>query len=80
MGETEIRTLLQQGLPDAHVEVGGDGYHIDIVIVSERFAGQSRVRRQQIVYGALGDAIRSGAIHAVNIKAQTPAEQAAAAG
>lgn len=75
MNEVEIRDLLESSLPGAEVSVGGDGYHIDITVVSDVFAGQSRVRRQQTVYGALGDAIRSGAIHAVNIKAITPAER-----
>jgi acid stress-induced BolA-like protein IbaG/YrbA len=78
MTEDEIRALLQQSLPQALVTVGGDGYHIDIDVVSDAFAGQSRVRRQQIVYAALGDAIRSGAIHAVNIRTSTHAERASA--
>jgi acid stress-induced BolA-like protein IbaG/YrbA len=78
MTEEEIRALLLHAMPGSEITVGGDGYHIDIEVVSDAFAGQSRVRRQQLVYAALGDAIRSGAIHAVNIKTATRAERAAA--
>ena len=79
MDEREIRALLEQGLPGASVEVGGDGYHIDISVVSEAFVGKRRVQRQQMVYAALGDAISSGAVHAVNIRAETAAERASGA-
>ena len=58
--------------------MGGDGYHIDLAVVSDAFEGLSRVRRQQLVYGVLADVIRSGALHAVNIRAQTVAESQAA--
>lgn len=80
MKEDEIQALLLQSIPHAEVVVGGDGYHIDIDVVSDAFAGLSRLRRQQLVYAALGEAIRSGAIHAVNIKASTRAERTAAGG
>jgi acid stress-induced BolA-like protein IbaG/YrbA len=36
------------------------------------------VQRQQRVYAALGEVIRSGALHAVNIRALTQAEAGAA--
>ena len=51
MSEDEIRDLVLAGMPGARVDVGGDGYHIDITVVSEAFAGLTRVRRQQLVYG-----------------------------
>lgn len=78
MTEDEIKGLIAIKFPAAQITVGGDGYHIDIEVVSEAFGGLSRVARQQAVYAALAEAIRSGAIHAVNIKARTPAERAAA--
>ena len=62
------------GMPGADVVVGGDGYHIDLTVVSDAFEGLTRVKRQQLVYGVLTDVIRSGALHAVNIRAQTVAE------
>ena len=62
------------GMPGADVAVGGDGYHIDLTVVSDAFEGLNRVKRQQLVYGVLADVIRSGALHAVNIQARTVAE------
>ena len=66
------------GMPGADVAVGGDGYHIDLTVVSDAFEGLNRVRRQQLVYGVLADVIRSGALHAVNIRARTVAESQSA--
>ena len=66
------------GMPGADVAVGGDGYHIDLTVVSNAFEGLNRVKRQQLVYGVLADVIRSGALHAVNIRARTVAENQAA--
>lgn len=65
------------GMPGADVAVGGDGYHIDLTVVSDAFEGLNRVKRQQLVYGVLADVIRSGALHAVNIRALTAAESQA---
>jgi acid stress-induced BolA-like protein IbaG/YrbA len=78
MTEDEIRALVMAGMPGADVAVGGDGYHIDLTVVSDAFEGLNRVKRQQLVYGVLADVIRSGALHAVNIRARTVAENQAA--
>ena len=77
MTEDEIRALVMAGMPGADVVVGGDGYHIDLTVVSDAFEGLNRVKRQQLVYGVLADVIRSGALHAVNIRALTAAESRA---
>jgi len=76
MGPEDIRQLVAAAMPEAEVSVGGDGYHHELKVISDVFDGMSRVRRQQLVYGHLSEAIRSGALHAVNIKAMTPAEAA----
>lgn len=77
MTEDEIRALVMAGMPGADVAVGGDGYHIDLTVVSDAFEGLNRVKRQQLVYGVLAEVIRSGALHAVNIRALTAAESQA---
>lgn len=77
MTDDEIRALVMAGMPGADVAVGGDGYHIDLTVVSDAFEGLNRVKRQQLVYGVLADVIRSGALHAVNIRALTAAESRA---
>lgn len=77
MTAEEIRTLVMAGLPGAEVAVGGDGYHVDLTVISDVFDGLSRLKRQQAVYATLDAAIRSGALHAVNIHASTVAESRA---
>ena len=70
-----IQVSLEAGLPCEHVEVSGDGAHFEAVIVSEAFAGLSRVRQHQLVYGALGDRMREE-IHALSMQTFTPAQWA----
>ena len=47
--------------------------HFDLVIVSEKFAGASRVRRHRMVYDALSRLMQTD-IHAIRIKALTAEE------
>lgn len=56
-----------------HLSVIGDGQHFEAVVVSEEFAGKSRVQRHQRVYQALGDRMREE-IHALSMKTLTPQE------
>lgn len=78
LSEQQISDLVRATLPDARVSVGGDGYHVEVSVVSNAFTGLRAVQRQQRVYAALGEVIRSGALHAVNIRALTEAEAGAA--
>lgn len=52
----------------------GDGYHYQVVVVSDAFAGKSAVVRQQWVYAQLSDYITSGRLHALTMKTWTTAE------
>lgn len=52
---------------------GGKG-HFEVTIVSTLFSDLSRVRRHQMIYDALSDLIESD-IHALRIRAYTPAER-----
>ncbi len=76
---SEVQQFIAQGLDCEHLEVEGDGRHFFATIVSNEFAGASRVARHQRVYRALGDRMREQ-IHALSMKTLTPAEWAAAAG
>ena len=73
MTADELRQMIEKALPEARVEVSGDGDHFEAVVVSERFEGLTPVKRHQAVYAALGDAF-SGAIHALSLKTLTPGE------
>ena len=72
----EVQARLAQAFAGAEVEVAADGNRFEIRVVSDAFEGQSRVKRQQAVYAEIRDLIASGAIHAVAIRAVTPAESA----
>ena len=55
-----------------HASAGGAG-HFVVEIVSDSFEGKSTIQRHRLVYAALEDAMHSE-IHALSIKATTPAE------
>jgi acid stress-induced BolA-like protein IbaG/YrbA len=75
----DIQRLIEAGLPDAQVQVVGDGQHFEAVIVSPAFAGKSLVAQHQMVYGALGDKMKAE-IHALSMRTLTPEEHAARGG
>jgi acid stress-induced BolA-like protein IbaG/YrbA len=68
-----IKQSIEAALPCQHVEVLGDGEHFQALVVSEQFAGRSRVQRHQLVYAALGDRMREE-IHALSMRTLTPQE------
>jgi BolA family transcriptional regulator, general stress-responsive regulator len=53
----------------------GGQTHFNVTIVSEKFSGLSRVERQRRIYAALEAEFRAG-LHALSLKAVTPAEAA----
>jgi acid stress-induced BolA-like protein IbaG/YrbA len=68
-----IESYLREKLDCQHMAIEGDGAHFQALIVSEAFAGKTRVQRHQIVYGALGGRMREE-IHALSMQTLTPAE------
>ena len=71
-----IRALLAKQFPDSHIETHFEGSHLNVLIVSDAFTGLGPVKKQQAVYAVLNDKIASGEIHAVNIRAFSPAQWA----
>jgi acid stress-induced BolA-like protein IbaG/YrbA len=71
-----IQASIAAGVPCTHLEVRGDGHHFEALIVSAQFEGLSRIRRHQLVYGALGERMRDE-IHALSMTTLTPSEWAA---
>ena len=55
-----------------HASAGGAG-HFAVEIVSDAFENKNLIQRHRLVYKALEDAMHSE-IHALSIKASTPAE------
>ena len=68
-----IQKNIEQGMTTSYLKVVGDGQHFEAVIVSEEFAGMSRIQRQQRVNKTLGDRM-DGEIHALSMKTFTPQE------
>jgi len=76
MDALTLERMIGSGIPGAQVEVvdlHGTGDHFDVTVVAPQFEGMSLVERHRSVYAAIGDAM-SGAIHALMIKALTPAQ------
>jgi acid stress-induced BolA-like protein IbaG/YrbA len=69
----DVRRWIAAGLACDELQVDGDGRHFDALVVSAAFEGKSRVQRHQLVYRALGERMREQ-VHALSIKALTPAE------
>lgn len=81
----KIRQLLTAQLAPLSLEIRDDsakhaghagareGGHFSVVVVSEQFAGRTRMQRHQLVYDAVSDLMRTE-IHALSIQARTPQE------
>ena len=67
-----VQTIIQERLSNAEVKVVGDGQHFEAIIVSPDFAGKTRVKQHQIVYGVLQDELATETIHALSLKTFTP--------
>ncbi|MDX1457984.1 MAG: BolA family protein [Marinobacter sp.] len=80
MESHEVAELVKKALPDCEIEVQSEGNHFLVIAVGDRFEGLSPVKKQQLIYGALNQQLADGTIHALTIKAFTPAQWAARQG
>ena len=76
METSEIEKIISTGIAGSEVTVTADGSKYTAIIVSEEFEGKTMVAEQKMVYALVNEHIQSGAIHALTIKAYTPAEWA----
>jgi len=70
MSANEIESLIKQALPDAEIRIEdlrGDGDHYLAYVVSDAFAGKSRVQQHQMVYQALQGRM-GGELHALALQ------------
>src|SRR5690625_3495312 len=63
MQPEQIQAQIESQIPDSQVQVGIEGSHISLIVVSPAFEGLSSVKRQQTVYATLADRIADGSIH-----------------
>jgi acid stress-induced BolA-like protein IbaG/YrbA len=65
----KIKGSIESGIPDARVEVTpGSAGHFEIRVVSETFAGRTRVQQQQSVYKTITHLMqgKNPPVHAVD--------------
>jgi len=70
----ELEQRIASALPGAEVSVDdltGGGDHFRAEVVSDHFAGLSRIEQHKLVYDVFGSEV-GGPIHALSIKTSTP--------
>ena len=70
----ELQVKDQSHLHAGHAGAQEGKGHFDVRIVSDKFAGQSRINRHRMVYDALGSFMQSD-IHALQINAVSPQDR-----
>ena len=65
--EEQIKQAIESSVPESTAEVGGDGRHFEIRVVSPVFDGKRTLEKQRLVYAALGDLMAgsNAPIHAI---------------
>ena len=65
--ENQIKQAIESQVPDSKVEVGGDGRHFEIQVVSPVFEGKRTLEKQRIVYAALSELMAgsNAPVHAI---------------
>ena len=70
---SQIKSRIEAAIPGAHAEVedwAGGGDHFRATVVSDRFAGLSRLQQHRLVYDIFGEEI-GGPIHALSLTTRT---------
>jgi BolA protein len=76
----EIIARITSLYPDAVVDINGQDCSFEVYVISARLSGKSTLQRQQTLLQLFADELKSGKLHALSIRARTPAEQAAGSG
>jgi BolA protein len=73
-GPAQLEVIDESHLHAGHVGARPEGEtHFRVTVVSEAFAGQSRVARQRAIYAALAEEL-AGPVHALALTAKAPDE------
>jgi stress-induced morphogen len=68
----EVKDRIESAIPGARAEVNSvDNVHFTARVVSDRFAGLSRIDQHKLVYEVF-DGELGGDIHALSLKTETP--------
>ncbi len=71
---SEVEAIIQQAMPDADIDVSGEECSFTVAIISESFEGQNLMQRQKAVLALFQTQLKTGRLHALTIKAYTPAQ------
>lgn len=72
MQPQEIKQLIENGLPDCHAQVDGDGRHFQATVVTPAFEAKAPLARHRLVYSVLEEHIQSDELHALSMRTLTP--------
>jgi stress-induced morphogen len=68
----DVKARIEAAIPESTADVeSADNVHFSARVVSSAFAGHSRIEQHRMVYAALDDEV-GGAIHALQLKTETP--------
>ncbi|OED35417.1 hypothetical protein AB833_29740 [Chromatiales bacterium (ex Bugula neritina AB1)] len=65
---------IEKAITGAKADVTGDGSKFEALVISDSFNSLSTLKRHKLVYAVLDEHIKTGAIHALSIKAFTADE------
>ncbi|MEJ2583060.1 MAG: BolA family transcriptional regulator [Acidobacteriota bacterium] len=68
-----VSVVDRSALHEGHAGAKDGAGHFEVVVVSDRFRGLSRVAAQRLVYQALADLLKND-IHALSMRTLTPEE------
>jgi acid stress-induced BolA-like protein IbaG/YrbA len=74
MNAQALEALIEANIDNTKAIVkSDDNVHFEAIVISDSFNSiASRVKRQQMVYKALGDKIATGEVHALQLQTFTP--------
>ncbi|MBI4400016.1 MAG: BolA family transcriptional regulator [Nitrospirae bacterium] len=74
ISDEAVTTYIRRAIPDAVVSVTdrtGTMDHLSVRVVSDAFKGKTLLDRHRLIYQALGEPMKDGRIHALELMAET---------
>lgn len=76
MDPQDITTRILTLHPNAKIEIAGEDCSFELFVIDEAFDGVGTLQRQRPILALFSEELASGKLHALSVKARTPAEQA----
>jgi len=71
ISKEQVSQIVMAEFPDAELDISGEECDLTLRVISESFAGVSPVERQKRVLNLFQQQLKSGALHALTVKAYT---------